>query len=245
MKKVSYLSIILIAIALLSSCSTLKDHQNFGGDSYRTISVSGTGNISVEPDMATFSVSISQTKETSAEALQATNKKVGEVLNALKEFNISDKDIKTTAINLNTEYEWIDNKQQVKGQKASQSINVKLKNLASIGPIIDKLSNINEISLGSINMIKEDTSEDMKQARILSVIDAKTKAQELANAAGMKLGMPLSISYGSSSNNNYNAPLMMKTSMKADSVSESYSTQAPTGEIELNSNVSIIYELIY
>lgn len=244
MKKISYISIILIAIALLSSCSTLKDHQEYAGNSYRNISVSGTGSLSVEPDMATFNVSISQTKETTSEALQATNKKVGEVLASLKEFNIDSKEIKTTSINLSTEYEWIDNKQQIKGQRASQSINVKLKNLDSIGPIIDKLSNINEISLGSISMSKEDTSEDMKQARILSVIDAKTKAQELANAAGMKLGMPLSISYGNSSNDNYYSPMLLKSSMRADSVSESYSTQAPTGEIELNSNVSIIYELI-
>lgn len=245
MKKITFISVIIIAVALLSSCSTLKDHQDLGETSFRNISVNGTGSLNVEPDMATFNISISQTKSTTSDALQATNKKVSEVLEALNEFNISKKDIKTNSINLNTEYEWIDNKQQIKGQRASQSISVKLRNLNSIGPIIDRLGNINEISLGSISMSKEDTSEEMKQARVLSVIDAKTKAQELANAAGMKLGMPLSISYGNSSNNNYYSPVLMKSALRADSVSESYSTQAPTGEIELFSSVSIIYELIY
>jgi uncharacterized protein YggE len=244
MKKISYLSIILIAVALLSSCSSLKGHQDFEGESYRSISVNGTGTLSVEPDMATFNVSISQTEKTTSEALQATNKKVTEVLDSLEAFNIANRDIKTTSINLNTEYEWIDKKQQVKGQRASQSINVKLRNLDDIGPIIDKLSNINEISLGSISMDKEDTSIEEQQARILSVIDAKTKAEDIANAAGMKLGMPLSISYGSNSNTNYYSPMLMKSAVRLDSAPESYSTQAPTGEIQLSSNVSIIYELV-
>jgi len=57
----------------------------------------------------------------------------------LKKFKISEKDSSTSAINLSPEYDFIDGVQILKGQRASQSLDVTIRNLTApneIGKLI-------------------------------------------------------------------------------------------------------------
>ena len=68
--------IIVLSLAVLlafTSCQSMDD------SSCGTVSVSGSGSVSVEPDMASFSVSIEQTAETTAEAQSQTNARMEKV----------------------------------------------------------------------------------------------------------------------------------------------------------------------
>ena len=236
--------LILFAITIsaisLTSCSSLSDMKQ--SSIPRTINVSGNGSVNATPDISTFSVKISETEDTSSQALQAMNKKMYSVLKICDEYEILEKDRKTNSINLRTDYDWIDNKQVVNGQVASQSISITLRDIDTLGPIIDALSNINEITIGSISFSKENTDKEASEARLLAVEDAYNKALEIAEAAGMILKSPISIN-NASSPVNYNYPIMMKSS-SMEAAYDNRSTQAPTGELKITGEVVIMYEMI-
>lgn len=239
--KFFFLFAITIGAILLTSCSSLSNANQSDNPVIRTINVSGTGSVNVAPDITTFNVQIKETEKTTSMALKAMNQKVAQVLNTLDGFDILEKDRKTNSINLRTDYDWIDQKQVIVGQVASQSINVKLRDTKTLGPIIDALSQINEISIGSVSFSKENTESEEAEVRILAIEDAYNKAVALAKASNMVLLSPISIN-NSSSPVNYNYPTMVKSM----AVEESYSgnsTQAPTGEIKITGNVNVMYEM--
>lgn len=246
MKKSINKFLILFAITIsaitLTSCSSLSKMDQSSLPTIRTINVSGNGSVNATPDISTLSVQISETEDTSSQALQAMNKKMNSVLNICDKFDVLEKDRRTNSINLRTDYDWIDNKQVVNGQVASQSISIKLRDIDNLGPIIDELSKINEIRIGSISFSKENTDAEASQARLLAVEDAHNKALEIAKAAGMILKSPLIIN-NTSSPVSYNYPTMMKSS-SMEAAYDNRSTQAPTGEVKITGQVIIMYEMI-
>jgi hypothetical protein len=246
MKKSINKFLILFAIAVsaitLTSCTSLPLMGESTLPTIRTISVSGSGSVNATPDISTLSVQISETEDTSSEALQAMNEKMSSVLKICDIFEVQEKDRRTNSINLRTDYDWIDSKQVVNGQVASQSISIKLRDIDNLGPIIDELSKINKIIIGSISFSKENTDAEASQARILAVEDAYQKALEIAKAAGMFLKCPITIN-NTSSPVNYNYPTMMKSS-SMEVAYDNRSTQAPTGEVKITGQVIIMYEMI-
>lgn len=233
---------ISIGAILLTSCSSLSDREQYNMPTTRTINVSGTGSVNTTPDITSFTVQISETKKTSSEALQAMNEKMSEVLKICDKYEVLEKDRRTNSLNLRTDYDWIDNKQVINGQVASQSISIKLRDTETLGPIIDSLSKVDEITIGSISFSKDNTDAEEAETRILAVKDAHAKALAIADAAGMILKSPLSIN-NTSSPVSYNYPTMMK-SVSMEAAYDNRSTQAPTGEVQVTSQVVIVYEMI-
>ena len=81
---------------------------------------------------------------------------VNQALRILAQNNVRQNDIKTTQLTISPQYDWNNGTQKLRGQQASQTISVKLRNIAadgsSIGKIIDALSGINGISVSGANL---------------------------------------------------------------------------------------------
>jgi len=80
-----------------------------------TISVSGQGEMMVTPDVAYVQVGLETSGTTAKEAQDANAKQFANLSKALKELKIVDKDIKTTSFSTYPNYEWIKDKQELKG----------------------------------------------------------------------------------------------------------------------------------
>jgi uncharacterized protein YggE len=226
----------VVMVLALASCSTLQ-----GKDDVRIVSVSGTGTVSVEPDMASFYVNVSETKKTTSEAQQAANQKIAQVMDVLKGAGIEEKDIKTTSLNISPEYTWNNNVRNLVGQRCSQTLSVKVMKLDSLGGIIDQLGNVDGIQFDSISFDKEDKSEAYKEARKAAAKDAESKASVYAESFGMVLGKPVTVSEGSVSA----VPLRKTMMAMAAAVPEanSYSTSMPDGQMQISTTVSVAYEV--
>ena len=67
--------------------------------------VSGRAEIEVQPDMATFSLSVTERADTTKEAQESVNIKISKVIDILmSEYSIDRNDIKTTYMNISPEY---------------------------------------------------------------------------------------------------------------------------------------------
>jgi len=207
----------------------------------RTIEVSGTGEVTLEPDIATFSIQVSEKGETTKEAQRAANEKMGVLLSVLRANGTAEKDLKTTAITLRPSYIWVENKQVLEAQVAAQTLSVTVRDLAKLGTIIDELATVSNISLNSIVLDKEDKREGMEEARRLAVANARAKADLYAREAGMEVSNVVTISEYSSVSNPYNP--RMKVMAMASEAAYDMATEIPAGTLTLTATLSVIYEM--
>jgi len=207
----------------------------------RTIEVSGTGEVTLEPDIATFSIQVSEKGETTKEAQRAANEKMGVLLSVLRANGTAEKDLKTTAITLRPSYIWVENKQVLEAQVAAQTLSVTVRDLAKLGTIIDELATVSNISLNSIVLDKEDKREGMEEARRLAVANARAKADLYAREAGMEVSNVVTISEYSTASNPYNP--RMKVMAMASEAAYDMATEIPAGTLTLTATLSVVFEM--
>jgi len=247
-KKLGVLLIFAMVILLTFSSCQSSDELDSGKDASCLITVSGEGVVTVDPDVVNFSIRISEIAPTTGEAQILTNKKIAKVFEILESFNIDIKDIKTTNLSFNTEYNWIDGKQEFEGERATQSINVKMKELEKFDELVMTIGqNLTGLSFNSVNFDKDEKGESYSEARMKALKDAEEKAKIYAKTAGMILGKPLQINEGSFNSSNYRYNMTSANAMLMESKSADLSvpqTQAPSGQIEISVSVNAVYQAL-
>ncbi|MDK2860351.1 SIMPL domain-containing protein [Sphaerochaeta halotolerans] len=223
----------LAIVLLLSSCVT-------GRDLVRTIEVHGTAKVTIAPDIATFSIQVSELGKTTEEAQRLANAKLAQLRSVLDEYGIAEADVKTTSLNLRPSYRWDEGEQILEGQVASQSLSVKVRDLKALGSIIDQMGKVSGIYLNSVQLDKEDKSEALEQARLEAIQNAKAKAELYAESSAMQVGSPITISEYSVASNPYNTRMKMEA---VSAVAYDMATEIPAGTMEVSSTVSIVYEM--
>ncbi|MDD4083264.1 MAG: SIMPL domain-containing protein, partial [Sphaerochaetaceae bacterium] len=235
-----------IVLLAFSSCQSSSELDNQKVENC-LITVSGEGVVTVDPDVVNFSIRISEIAPTTGEAQIMANKKIAKVFEILDAFDIDSKDIKTTNLSFNTEYNWVDGKQEFEGERATQSINVKMKTIEKFDELVTTIGqNITGLSFNSVNFDKDDKSEGYSEARMKALKDAKEKAEIYAQTAGMILKTPLQISEGSFNTSSYRS-MVAPTAMLMESKSAESSiplTQAPSGQIEISVSINVVYQAI-
>lgn len=234
-RSIGVILVILMALFFIGCASTAQKAME------RTIIVTGKGTVEVKPDMASFTVMVKQTKDTTSEAQKATNEKVAQVMEILKGHGIKEDDISTENLSLYTEYKWENNKQTRVGESCSQTLAVKLRDLPKLGEVIDQLGKVDAISLDSIRFDKADKNGDYAEARRKAAADAREKATVYASSFNMVLGTPLTITEGTS----YSQPVYRNAKVAATMASASdmeFSTDAPSGMLTIQATVSVVFD---
>ena len=229
------LAILLLSIVLVVSCTTTTNSIN------RTITTSGFSEVTLAPDIATFSISISETKDSTQEAQKVVNERMAIVYQILSSYEVEDKDIRTTSMLLNPEYQWKDGEEILIGQSAKQSISVKFYDLDKLASIIDSLSAVSGISLSNVTLDREDKSEILKEARSKAILDAKAKAEVYAKAASLSVVSAITISEaGVNSSSPIYQPMAFKAAYSDEQAS---SAEFFSGDLTVSANVNVTFSM--
>jgi hypothetical protein len=156
----------------------------------RTISVSADANVQVSPDLATISFSVvSEGEKPEVISLENINKMKAAV-DSVKSKGIEDKDIKTTQYSLSPKYEYDEKtrKSSITGYSLTQTVLVKVRDLAKVGEVLSGLPDLGINQIGAISFSVENQEQYMAQARIEAFEKAKTKAMAMAALNGAELG---------------------------------------------------------
>ncbi|MBC7583942.1 MAG: SIMPL domain-containing protein [Tardiphaga sp.] len=161
-----------------------------------SISVSGEGTVSVPPDMALIDGGVSSEAKTAREASEANNAAMGKVLLALKAGGLDEKDVQTARLSLQPQYvqQTRPGPNVISGYRASNRVTIRLRDVTKVAATIDTLVSSGANEIGGINFMVEKASKLLDEARLEAVADARRKAEIYAKAAGVSLGMPVSIS---------------------------------------------------
>lgn len=209
--------------------------------SAREISVSAEGKVVVSPDVAKVYASvITQGKDTERIA-QENNKKVNDVIDFLKNQEISDKDIKTTQYNLVPRYEYDEKSRKtfISGYELTQTVLVKIRDFEKIGKILGELPSLGANQISSVSFDIDDSEKYLTDARNQAFDKAKIKAQAMADKVGVRLGRIINFSeYQGTQPVPY-----YETFGKGGAMAVSVAPSIEPGTQEVSVQVNIIYEI--
>ncbi len=165
------------------------------------ILVNGEGSAEIAPDMAVLVLTVSREGETAREALDANSAAMAEVLQAMRDEGIEERDLQTAGFSIQPRYNYPAPKpsgerepRQIIGYTVRNSLSVRVRDIDRVGAIIDKSVTLGVNEGGNITFTNADPAAAIAEARVEAVKDARSKAETLAAAAGVKTGRILEIS---------------------------------------------------
>lgn len=171
--------------------------------------VSGSGAISVEPDLALLDVGVETRAATVSDANSQASMAMDAVIKALKAQGVKDKDIQTGRFSIYPRYDYVE--EEIDGVRSSREVlvgyrvrnnaTVKLRDLDAVGEVIDDvvMAGGDDVRISNISFTLEDPKPKMVELREMAVADAQAKAEHLAELSDVSVGRLIYISEGAAS----------------------------------------------
>jgi uncharacterized protein YggE len=193
-KKTILLTGLILFSLLLSACSSVAAAQSDVPEQ-RSLSVTGTGQTYISPDIAYIMIGVHTEGPDAAEVVASNNSDTQQVKEILLDYDIRPEDIQTTNFSIwpNQQYD-PEGKLQGIIYMVDNSLRVTLRDPDQIGDVLNTVIDAGANRIDNIQFDVEDRSVALTEARKAAIADAQTQAQELAEAAGLTLGDIASIS---------------------------------------------------
>ncbi|GAB4454727.1 MAG: SIMPL domain-containing protein [Anaerolineales bacterium] len=241
MKARFYLVAVIALLALaLSACGPAAAGQA-SQPPLRTISVSGAGTAYLVPDIAYIYVGVHTEKPSASEAVNENNAQTQKMIQALRDFGIEAKDIRTTNFSIYPFDKYDPLTGASTGEKyysVDNTVYVTVRDLDKLGELLDTVIAAGANTVNSVQFDVADKDAALKQARADAVKDAEAKARELADAAGVSLGDLQNISFQDS----VYYPVMEGRG-GGGAASEAAAVPIQPGQLTFTVNVSVTYEI--
>jgi uncharacterized protein YggE len=229
---------VLLAI-VLSACGVAAAQTSSASDtpSIRTLSVTGSGQVFLSPDIADISVGVHTEGKDAAKAVADNNSQTQKVIQMIKDMGVADKDIQTTNFSIYPRQEY-DDQGRVTGitYVVENTVRITVRDLDKIGELLNAVVESGANNIFGIQFDVEDRVTALASARQAAVQNAQTIAEELAQAAGVKLGPVQSITVQGSSP----IPVVQE---RAAMAAEQAAVPVSPGQLSLTVDVSVVYEI--
>jgi uncharacterized protein YggE len=238
--KLSFLIGLLIVASLLSACAAAPvasaQQSEPETPNLRTLSVTGSGQALLTPDIAYVTIGVHTEDKNAAEAVAANNTQAQAVTEALREFGIAARDIRTTNFSIYPQQQF-DERGQVQGitYVVDNSVYVTVRDLTEIGDLLDTAVQAGANSIYGIQFDVADKTNALSNARKAAIANAREIADELATAANVTLGPIQSINvYGSNPTPLFDA---------RGSAMEAASVPVSLGELNITVDVQVVFQI--
>jgi len=156
----------------------------------RLVSVSGSGEILVEPDIAIVSVGVEERASTVDEARRRVNETVKAVLALTRRQGIPEERVASAALIVRPDYQWLPESRQQKllGYVVTRRMSIRLTDISELGELFE---GVLKLGINQVNPPVFDTANRAgleRQALAAAATDARSRATVLAETLGMKLG---------------------------------------------------------
>lgn len=159
----------------------------------KLVTVTGEATIAVAPDTATMRIGVSSQEKTAREASEANAKQMTSVLAAIKSAGIADRDVQTSRLSLQPQYDPNKGTPHLTGFQATNQVTVRIRDIDRLPTVLDRAIAAGANEMSGIEFTVSEQSKLLDQARADAIADARRKAELYATAAGAKLGHVVSI----------------------------------------------------
>jgi uncharacterized protein YggE len=203
------------------------------------ISVSGTGKVTVVPDIGVLNLGVEVTRPTVEEARTEAARSMDAVRSSLAQSGVEDRDISTTYFNISPQYDFS------KPESGSPTIIgfIVTNRVAAKVRQIDRLSDTLDAAIAAggdaarvngISFEVDQPEQYQNEARNLAITDARARADQLAQLTGVQVGNVRSISESFGTQ----PPAVPLAAQRAGD-----STSISPGEAEVSLTVNVVYEI--
>lgn len=246
---------IFLAVLIISTAvgiqNQIKEGRYIGQEieNRNTITISDTGEVYAKPDLALTTFSVITEAKTVSGAMADNTERMNAVINFVKNQGVEDKDLKTTSFNIYPRYEWRkgvgippyppEGRRVLVGYEVRQSLQVKIRDMAKIGPIIEGATANGANQVGDLQFTIDKQDKLKAQARKQAIDKAKTKAKDLASQLGVNLVRITNFSESS-------VIPFPRYDLRFEEVGMGGGAEAPqieTGENKITVTVTIVYEI--
>ena len=196
--------------------------------------------VETRPDIATFSTGVQTLAPTASEAVRANNVQMASVVARLKKLGIADRDIQTTQINLNQQFDYRDGQQIFKGYQASNMVNAKLRDLKKLGAFLDALAVDGATNFNGPTFGIDDDSKFQEAARDKVWATAMNRARNVARKEGYADVRVLRVE----ENDQGRGYMPMPISARSMDAAAEKSTPISPGELSVGATMSFTFEMV-
>ena len=209
--------------------------------------VTGQGEVTVTPDLALLVVGVEAREDTVAEAQAKASVAMNNLMTALKNSGIEEKDIQTRYFRIDQRTRWdnIKDEEIITGYEVTNTVTVKIRDIDNAGNIVDITMEAggDYIRINSFTFTVEDPTEYYDEAREKASEDAKDKAEKLARQNGVRLGEPTFISESSYSPSGYRSMTYGLDSSAIPAPVINIPTSVSPGELDIILTVQVAYSI--
>jgi hypothetical protein len=185
---------VVVALSLVAGATALAGVFGSGprvagatgtGEDDRLISVTGTGEITMEPNICRLTVGVQNEALTAEEAEQANSDAVNRVIAQILSLGIRKGDIKTAGFNLYPVYDYskeTGEKLTPIGFRCAHRLQVTVRDLDQVGQVIDQAVSSGGNTVDDVSYAVEETDALREQVLTKAVQQASSKANAIAKA---------------------------------------------------------------
>lgn len=201
MKKIILFCVLILAVSVSA--------QTVDVTKVPTIQVTGTAEIQVVPDTATFSFTVSKKNESVAAAKKENDATIAKVSDLAKRFGIKQTDVKTDYIRVSEVTKRVkipnsddDYENVFDGYRVSRSLEIKLSDMTKFESFLTALLESGITNVSNVSFSSSEIRKYKDQARAAAIRAAKEKAQAIASEIGQSIGKAVSIEENNADNTN-------------------------------------------
>jgi len=233
-----------IAVLMVASMLAAASMATAAETPLRLVSVTGSGEVKAQPDMAYVTLGVEARRPTLAEARAEVNATVERLLALTRELRIEPKFVDSTRLQVQPDYRWDEksSSQVLLGYVVSRQVDVELHDLDRLGTLLERSVSAGVNQVGGARLDSSQRKELERAALTQAVEDARLNADALARAAGAKLGPVQSLS----TTGTMPVPMYAERAMSvaaapmADAAEKSYQSS----EMKFTASVSAQFELL-
>ena len=212
--------------------------------------VSGTGTVSVAPDLAVLTVGVEARASTVREALADAANAMTSIVSTLEAEGVASADIQTRAFSITPQYTWRERTDDEGGRYSERVLTgyivnnratVRLRDLDRVGEMVDLVAGAGGdlTRIEGVSFTVQDPEPHRAEAREAAVDQARAKAEQFARDAGVTLGQVLVVAEGGGA---VPAPRAFAESA-ALSFAADASTPISEGELEIRATVQMVFAI--
>lgn len=235
-------SLVCAVVICFAGVAMSNDHEKDNN----ILSVNGSAEMSVVPNEVHVSLMIQKDAISLADAQQQNDEVANRILRVMENsLRIDKKNIQTEFINVRPVYEYPQcgnrrcSKPEFSRFETKKGIFVKLKDIDKLQELLEKAIESGVTHIQSVKFATSNFERLQDQVQVLAAVDAKNRANRIANALGIEVGAPHRINVNQSYNHapvhKYSRSMAMMES--ADSAGGSPNTIS-VGQITVKANIS-------
>lgn len=205
----------------------------------RSVTVSGEGELSVAPEVATVRLAIQARDKTVERAQSQAGEVVAAVLKLTDSLDIPREQVQSTQLHVLPEYDWRDGSQKFRGYLVQREVRVEIEDLEKLGSLVERAMSAGVNNVMPPELSVKDPRALQREVMKLAAADARASAEALAHTLESQLGKVQRIT---SREDEPPRPMMEMQMMRAANSGGGEQTYE-TGRITVRAKVQVEFEL--